>query len=111
MSNTGAPQGTVLSPFLFTLYTTDFRFNSKTCHLQKFSDDTVVVSKISGDNTAEHDGVVRDFVQWSEANHLKRNASKTKEMVVDFRTSKRVPPVPSTINGEVVELVDNYKFL
>ncbi|KAJ8353481.1 hypothetical protein SKAU_G00210480 [Synaphobranchus kaupii] len=24
VSNTGAPQGTVLSPFLFTLYTTDF---------------------------------------------------------------------------------------
>ena len=34
VSNTGAPQGTVLSPFLFTLYTSDFRYNSKTCHLQ-----------------------------------------------------------------------------
>ncbi|KAI3369731.1 hypothetical protein L3Q82_024399, partial [Scortum barcoo] len=27
-SNTGAPQGTVLSPFLFTLYTADFNYNT-----------------------------------------------------------------------------------
>ncbi|TWW54421.1 hypothetical protein D4764_0100770 [Takifugu flavidus] len=38
MSNTGAPQGTVLSPFLFTTYTADFQNHSKTCHLQKYLD-------------------------------------------------------------------------
>ena len=29
VSGTGAPQGTVLSLFLFTLYTTDFQYNSR----------------------------------------------------------------------------------
>ena len=43
VSDTGAPQGTVLSPFLFTLYTTDFQHNSESCHLQKFSDVSAVV--------------------------------------------------------------------
>ncbi|KAI3359033.1 hypothetical protein L3Q82_015435, partial [Scortum barcoo] len=46
VSDTGAPrelQGTVLSPFLFTLYTTDFQYNSESCHLQRFSDDSAVV--------------------------------------------------------------------
>ena len=47
VSSIGAPQGTVLSPFLFTLYTSDFQSNSESCHLQKYSDDSVVVGCIS----------------------------------------------------------------
>ena len=45
VSDTGAPQGTVLSPSLFTLYTTDFQYNTGSCHLQKFSDDSAVVGR------------------------------------------------------------------
>ena len=42
--STGAPQGTVWAPFLSTLYTLDFRYNSESCHIQKYSDDTAVVA-------------------------------------------------------------------
>ncbi len=41
--NTRAPQGTVLSPFLFTTYTSDFSYNTKSCHIQKYSDGTAIV--------------------------------------------------------------------
>lgn len=44
LSNTGMPQGTVL----FAIYTADFQYNSGSCFLQKFSDDTVVVGLIKG---------------------------------------------------------------
>ena len=47
VSNTGAPQETVLSPFLFTLHTTDFSYQTRSCHLQKFSDDSAIAGCIS----------------------------------------------------------------
>ncbi|TWW55054.1 hypothetical protein D4764_09G0001030 [Takifugu flavidus] len=51
--STGAPQGTVLSPFLFTLCTSDFSHNSDSCHLQKFSD-TAIVGRVSEGNELEY---------------------------------------------------------
>lgn len=45
--STGAPQGTVLSPFLFTIYTSDFKQNPSKYRFQKFSDDPSILSCIS----------------------------------------------------------------
>ncbi|KAK0137259.1 hypothetical protein N1851_026544 [Merluccius polli] len=82
---TGAPQGTVLSPFFFTLYTSDFTHNTSHCHIQKFSDDTAIVGCVSEGNNLEYRTVIRDFVSWNEQNQLQLNTSKTKEMIVNFR--------------------------
>ncbi|WP_419641928.1 RNA-directed DNA polymerase, partial [Thiolapillus sp.] len=51
-TNTGAPQGTVLAPFLFSLYTADCRSTDESCPLVKFADDTELVGKISNDEDA-----------------------------------------------------------
>ncbi|KAI3359287.1 hypothetical protein L3Q82_002808 [Scortum barcoo] len=48
VSSTGAPQGTVLAPLLFTLYTSDFCYNSELCHIQKYADDTAIVGVHQG---------------------------------------------------------------
>ncbi|XP_026035054.1 zinc finger protein 2 homolog [Astatotilapia calliptera] len=88
--STGAPQGTVLSPFLFSLYTSDFCYNSDDCHIQKFSDDTAIIGCVSDGNNQEYRGVISDFVGWCETNVLQINASKTKEMIIDFR--RKSPP-------------------
>ena len=50
--NTGAPQGTVLAPFLFALYTADCRSTDESCPLVKFADDTELVGKISNHENA-----------------------------------------------------------
>ncbi|KAK0141888.1 hypothetical protein N1851_020433 [Merluccius polli] len=55
VSNTGgAPQG-ILSPSLFTLYTSDLTYQvTKSCHLQKFSDDSAIVGCIGEGKEAEY---------------------------------------------------------
>lgn len=57
--NTGAPQGPVLSPFLFTLYSTDFNYL-----------------------------MVANFVTQSASKQLQLSVTKTKEPVVDLRKTK-----------------------
>lgn len=69
--------GTVQSPFMFTLYTSDFQCNSESCHLQKFSDVTIVNGRVKGEQESESRELSGNFVEWSGKSHL-LNVSKTK---------------------------------
>ena len=106
VSDTGAPQGTVLSPFLFTLYTTDFQYNTRSCHLQKFSDDSAVVGCISEGQEEEYRALVDNFVEWTGQNHLQLNISKTREMVIDFRKKRKTASQPLCFLGKDVKAVE-----
>lgn len=75
--NTGAPQGTVLFPYFFTLYTTDVSYLTDLCHLQMFSDDSAIVGCISKGDKSEYRAVVDNFVTWCEQNHMQLNVAKT----------------------------------
>ena len=46
VSSTGAPQGTVVTLFLFTLYTKNFVYNSRSCHIRKYLDYIAIVACI-----------------------------------------------------------------
>ena len=109
VSNTGAPQGTVLSPLPFTLYTTDFSYQTESCQPQKFPDDSTVVGCISKEE-AEYRAVVDNFITRCELNHLQLNTTKTKELVVDLMRT-RTPVTPVSILGHNVDIVENYKYL
>ena len=67
-------------------------------------------SCISEDREEEYRGEVEGFVRWSEENHLQLNIGKTKELMVDFRQSRK-PSTPIAIQGVEIETVDLYKFL
>ncbi|KAK0136910.1 hypothetical protein N1851_026932 [Merluccius polli] len=100
MLNTGAPQGCVLSPLLFTLLTHDCTPSFSNNLFIKFADDTTVVGLINHN----------DESNYREERQQSLNVQKTKEIVVDFRRASTQHP-PLTINGAAVERVSSTMFL
>ncbi|KAK3506659.1 hypothetical protein QTP70_012929 [Hemibagrus guttatus] len=106
--NTGAPQGCVLSPLLFTLLTHDCAAMHSSNHIIKFADDMTVVGLISKNESAYREEVQRLTV-WCKDNNLSLNVEKTKEKVVDFRRAQS-DHSPLNINGSNVKIVKSTKF-
>ncbi len=109
--NVGAPQGCVLSPLLYSLYTHDCVSSHSSISIVKFADDTVVLGLISNnDETAYLDEVER-LTSWCQDNCLSLNVSKTKELTVDFRKRHQRPYILLMISGIPVERVSGFKYL
>ena len=83
--NTGASQGFVLSPLLFSLFTHDCVAMHASNSIVKFADYTTVVGLITNNNETLYREEVRALGVWCQENNLSLNVNKTKEMIVDFR--------------------------
>ena len=108
--STGSPQGCVLSPLLYSLYTSDCSPTHPENIFVKFADDTTVVGLITGGNEAAYRDEVLKLGEWCVSNNLALIITKTKELILDFRRN-RAAPAPLYINGEGVERVQSFKFL
>uniref|UniRef100_A0A3B1IGX3 Reverse transcriptase domain-containing protein n=1 Tax=Astyanax mexicanus TaxID=7994 RepID=A0A3B1IGX3_ASTMX len=107
---TGTPQGCVLSPILYTLFTHDCVASHKDNIILKFADDTVVIGRITGGDEAAYRSEVTRLVLWCEDNNLALNTVKTKELIVDMRKGRR-PHQPLFIRELEVERVSSFKYL
>ena len=91
--NTRSPQGCMLSPLLYSLYTHDCVSTSDSNIII-----TAVVGLISYSKEEAYKTEIIHLESWCRENNLLLNASKTKELIVDFRRNSRATSVGSTLS-------------
>ncbi len=67
--NTGAPQGCVLSPLLYSLYTHDCTATHSSNVIVKFSDDTTAIGLITDNDETAYREEASTLTKWCQENH------------------------------------------
>lgn len=102
------PEGSVISPLLFTLYTNDCRSSTPGITCIKYSDDTVIMDTTNTDGLLQTE--LDSFSLWCRDNCLDLNVARTKEMQICFHHGHLTSPT-LTVNNETIEKVHSYKYL
>ena len=103
--NTGAPQGCVLSPILYSLFTHDCGAKHDSSAIIKFTDDTAVVGLITDDDETAYREEVRDLaVVPGQQPPPQRQQDKGADRELGAEH------VPIHIDRAVVERAESFKF-
>lgn len=108
----GLPQGSVLSPILFNLYTHDlYRVVNKNCNILQYADDICIYS--SNACVAQAVSSVNSSLEalsgWLAQHGL--DVSPSKSCAIVFCRKRSMPNVSVKYRNEIIPLVDRTKFL
>ncbi|KAK3535563.1 hypothetical protein QTP70_016833 [Hemibagrus guttatus] len=105
--STGSPQGCVLSPLLFSLYTNGCTSGHQSVKLLKFADDTTLIGLIFDGDKSAYKGEMDRLVSWCSMNNLELKSLKTMEMT----SGRTQPPSPVILCDSPVTSVESFRFL
>jgi hypothetical protein len=112
--DTGVPQGSILSPLLYILYTADMPSCLRHASYYSYADDTqlmhsgasTLVSKV----TSELEDDFKRIFQWAASNLIKLNAEKTKFIVIKSRHTF-APAIQLNLEGQFISESETMKIL